>query len=115
MYLHSMKIRLYIYDQSIGWAQLEVLGKKHMSADVRDLKRYNSKPTIEICTSATTLASKNDNHAMIAMCERDVKQGYARALDIDAEPTEKSWQDWGISFTSVPFDFNTLKETEHRE
>ncbi len=102
-----MKIRIYVYNQGVGWAQLEVLGKKHLTADTRDYRKYNSTPSLELCTSGTT---HKDCEHYIAMCERDVRSGYARAIDLEVEPLEKHWQSWGISHTVIPFDFELLKD-----
>lgn len=104
-YLYNMKIRLYIYEQSIAWAQLEVLGKKHLTADTRDYRKHNTNPSLELCTSNTT---SKDPEPYIAMCERDVNQGYARAIDVEVEPLEIHWNENGLSYTVIPFDFNLL-------
>ncbi len=108
-----MKIRLYIYNQGVSWAQLEVLGRKHLTADCRTFGYYKDQQTIELCTSSTT---NKDCERYIAMCERDVNSGYAKAIDLDVEPIEKDWPNaGGYCSTIIKFDYNLLLDMEPKE
>lgn len=103
-----MNIRLYIYNDEIGWARLTINGVEHIAADCRTSGYRKIEKTLEITTSHNTDAKEGSNRAMLGMCERDVKQGYAAAIDLEVEPIDKDWKEWGISHTVVPFDYERL-------
>lgn len=109
-----MEITLFVYKDGIVWALMEVLGVTHLTHAVHTTDYRRIEGTMELCTSGTmelcTSGTTSKDARDLAMCRRDVRDGFAREIVLNAEPIRKDWKDWGINSTVINFDYSLLND-----
>jgi hypothetical protein len=93
-----MQLTVYFLNKNLHCITLTINGVEYCTADNRITRGDESE--VCICTSKTYAKDGNISD-LDADMDLLIAEGIVEKREIDVEPTETEWKEWGISYTLV--------------